>query len=82
LDQAVSEYERALGAVPDGQAAAVALSHALHREGRWPASLESLQRGVVRAGQRLVLDPWWPYVAGQIEDPAELFEELRAEVTP
>jgi tetratricopeptide (TPR) repeat protein len=82
LDRAAAEYERAVSALPEGgQAAAVALSHALHRSGRWPASLEALQAGVARAGRRLVLDPWWPYVAAQTEDPAALFEDLRKEVS-
>jgi tetratricopeptide (TPR) repeat protein len=81
LDRAAADYERAVRALPDGQAAAVALSHALHRLGRWPASAETLQSGVARAGRRLLVDPWWPYVAGQAEDPAALFEVLRAEVS-
>jgi hypothetical protein len=82
LDRAAAEYERALRALPDGQAAAVALSHALHRLGRWPASVAALRAGVDRAGRRLVVDPWWPYLAGQSEDTDALLEALRAEVTP
>jgi tetratricopeptide (TPR) repeat protein len=82
LDAAAGEYEQAVRAVPDGQAAAVALSHALHRLGRWPASVDALRSGVDRVGRRMVVDPWWPYVAGQSEDPAALLEALRAEVTP
>jgi tetratricopeptide (TPR) repeat protein len=80
LDGAITEYERALGVVPDGQAAAVALSHALHRAGRWPASLEALQSGVVYSGRRPKLDPWWRYEAAQTEESDGL-EELRAEVS-
>jgi tetratricopeptide (TPR) repeat protein len=81
LERAVAEYEQAGRALPDGQAAAVALSHVLHRLGRWPASVAVLRAGVDRAGRRLVVDPWWPYLAGQSEDPSLLLEELRAEVS-
>ena len=80
-DRAAAEYAEALRAVPDGQAAAVALSHALHRQGRWPASVDALHPGVDRAGRRQVVDPWWPYLAGQSEDPEVLLEQLRAEVS-
>jgi tetratricopeptide (TPR) repeat protein len=78
---AADEYERAVAALPDGQAASVALSHALHRTGRWSASVGALQAGVARAGRRQLVDPWWPYVAGQSEDAGLLLNELRAEVT-
>jgi tetratricopeptide (TPR) repeat protein len=81
LDRAAAEYEQALRVVPDGQAAAVALSHALHGLGRWPASVDTLRAGVDRAGRRQTVDPWWPYVAGQSETPAAMFEALRAELT-
>jgi tetratricopeptide (TPR) repeat protein len=80
-DRAASEYQRAMSAVPDGQAAAVALSHVLHRRGDFPASVEALRSGLERAGRRRVVDPWWPYLSGQAEDSEALLEELRAEVS-
>lgn len=79
---AVAEYQAALQAEPDGQAAAVALSHALHRAGRGHESVEALRAGVDRAGRRRAIDPWWPYLAGQWDDPDVLLEALRAEVAP
>jgi tetratricopeptide (TPR) repeat protein len=82
LDRAAAEYEQAVRALPEGQAAAVALSHALHRLGRGSASVEALESGVAQAGRRQVLDPWWPYLAGEFEDPEALFADLRAGLTP
>jgi hypothetical protein len=38
------------------------------------------QSGVVRAGRRQTLDPWWRYMAGQTEDSDGL-DQLRAEVS-
>jgi tetratricopeptide (TPR) repeat protein len=77
---AIAEYEEATRAEPDGQAAAVALSYALHRAGRGRDSVEALRNGVDRAGRRRVVDPWWPYLAGQCEDSDALLDALRAEV--
>jgi tetratricopeptide (TPR) repeat protein len=77
--EARAEYEQAVSLEPDGQAAAVALSHALHRGGRSPEAVEALRSGVARAGRRAVVDPWWPYLAGKWEDPAELLATLREE---
>jgi tetratricopeptide (TPR) repeat protein len=82
LDRAAAAYEKAVRAFPDGQAGAVALSHARHRLGLGPASVEALQAGLSRAGRRLVVDAWWPYLAGQCEDTAALYAGLLEELTP
>lgn len=80
-EPAAAEYEQAVRAVPGGQAAAVALSHALHRSGRRRESVGVLQAGMAHAGRRAVVDPWWPYVLGEWEDPDALLGELRTEAS-
>jgi tetratricopeptide (TPR) repeat protein len=62
LDQALSEYRRAVDIHPEGQSAAVALSHALQLTGDMEGSREALARGLTDG--RMLRDPYSGYLAG------------------
>jgi tetratricopeptide (TPR) repeat protein len=74
---AVVAYQAAIGLLPDGQAAYVALSHALHRLGERGASREALREPIARAGRRQDWDPWWLYPWGQSHEAEARFLALR-----
>ena len=74
---AVSAYQAAVALLPDGQAAYVALSHALHRLGEQTASREALREGLARAPRRRDQDPWRNYPWGQSTEADERLQALR-----
>lgn len=62
LDQALSEYRRAAEVYPEGQSAAVALSHALQLAGDTEGSRRALERGL--SDGPMLRDPYSEYLAG------------------
>lgn len=80
LGAAVSSYRAAVALDPDGQAARVALSHALHREGDARASRRAVEDAL--EARRTQPDPFWRYPWGQADRAEELLEALRAESRP
>ena len=80
LGPAVSCYRAAVALVPDGQAARVALSHALHREGDGRASRRAMEDAL--EVPRTQPDPFWRYPWGQADRAEDLLETLRTESRP
>jgi tetratricopeptide (TPR) repeat protein len=78
--RALAQYEAALRAGPQGQAAHVAHSHALHRLGRREEARESLARALAGSPRTERPDPWWRYQMGEAHRLSDLLLRLRQEV--
>jgi tetratricopeptide (TPR) repeat protein len=79
LEEAEGHYREALALEPQGQAAAVALSHVLGLAGDPAAAREVLQAAVSRAGSRTLADPFWAYLSGRSDEGDAILDELRRE---
>jgi tetratricopeptide (TPR) repeat protein len=77
---ALEQYEAALRVGPEGQAALVANSYALHRLGRREEARESLARALAGSPRREHPDPWWRYQMGEAHRLSGLLLQLRREV--
>src|SRR5438445_1344814 len=73
LEQAVEHYRFSLALDPGAQAAPLALSHALRREGEAEAARDVLRRALAHAGKRAGRDAYWDYLVG---DAVHFREEL------
>jgi hypothetical protein len=80
LAGAEREYRAALDAVPNGQVAAVALSHVLLTTGEAQRARDVLNRSIA-LGERREGDSYWAYLLGASEAGA-ILAELRSEASP
>jgi len=79
LGPAVEQYSLAVELEPQGQSAAVALSHALRLTGDAAGAVRVLRESVAHAGRRAARDVYWDYLAGNAASADERFAELRRE---
>ena len=79
LEQAVEHYRFSLALEPSGQAAAVALSHALRRAGEMEEARAVLRRALAHAGRRAGRDAYRDYLVGDAIHFREQLAALRQE---
>jgi tetratricopeptide (TPR) repeat protein len=79
LEQAVEYYRLSLALEPSGQAAAVALSHALRRAGEVEEARAVLRRALAHAGRRAGRDAYRDYLVGDAIHFREQLAALRQE---
>lgn len=77
---AVASFRAALDADPGGQAAYVAMSHALSVSGSSTAAAEVLERGMATRNRAPSLDSWWRYPEDRPGQVVALVNQLQHQV--
>jgi len=77
LDAAARAYVDAIGAMPDGQSAYLALANIFHRSGQAAEASAVVERLFGRGAVGTNADPWWTYPLGLDLSMDKQFEEYR-----
>ncbi len=77
LDAAAKSYVEAIGAMPDGQSAYLALANIFHRSGQTAEAGAVVERLFARGAVGTNADPWWTYPLGLDLSMDRQFEEYR-----